>query len=128
MSKTRKIVYWIATLWLCLGMAATGIQQLLHQPVPGSVAPPGTEGIQRLGYPVYFLTLIGIWKLLGVVALLVPRFPVLKEWAYAGFFFLTTGALFSHLAVRSAPADLFPAGLLLVLTGVSWWVRPRVYP
>jgi hypothetical protein len=55
---------------------------------------------------------------------LVPRFPLLKEWAYAGFFFLTTGAVFSHLAVGHAAAELFPGSLLLVLTVISWYFRP----
>jgi hypothetical protein len=77
-----------------------------------------------LGYPVYFLTILGVWKLLGVVALLVPRFPLLKEWAYAGFFFLTTGAAWSHIATHHGAAELFPALLLLALTVVSWYTRP----
>ena len=54
--------------------------------------------ITPLGYPLYFLYIIGIWKILGVIAILVPRFKLVKEWAYAGFFFLMTGALVSHLA------------------------------
>lgn len=124
MSKRNKIIYWVATIWLALGMVATGIQQLMHLPIEEALAPPGTYGIQALGYPVYFLTIIGIWKLLGVVALLVPRFPLLKEWAYAGFFFLLTGAVFSHIAVDHAAADLFPALLLLVMTAISWYLRP----
>lgn len=124
MSKRNRIIYWVATLWLALGMTATGIQQLLHLPLEGALAPPGVYGITQLGYPVHFLTLIGIWKLLGVVALLIPRFPLLKEWAYAGFFFLTTGAVFAHLAVGHAIAELLPALLLLVLTLLSWYFRP----
>ncbi|MBS1582529.1 MAG: DoxX family protein [Bacteroidetes bacterium] len=124
MSKRNRIIYWVATLWLALGMTATGIQQLLHLPLEGALAPPGVYGITQLGYPVHFLTLIGIWKLLGVVALLIPRFPLLKEWAYAGFFFLTTGAVFAHLAVGHAAAELLPALLLLVLTLLSWYFRP----
>ena len=125
MSKRNKIIYWIATIWLALGMVATGVQQLLHLPVEGALAPPGVYGITQLGYPVYFLTILGSWKILGVVALLVPRSPLLKEWAYAGFFFLLTGAVFSHIAVGHAMAELFPSILLLALTVVSWQFRPE---
>jgi hypothetical protein len=124
MSKRNKIIYWIATLWLCLGMVATGMVQLLKLEQPGALAPPGTYGITELGYPVYLLTILGMWKMLGVVALLVPGFPVLKEWAYAGFFFLTSGAIWSHLAVGHAAVELLPSLLLLVLTVVSWYFRP----
>ena len=124
MSKRNKIIYWVATLWLALGMVATGIQQLLHLPLDEALSPPGTYGMEKLGYPLYLLTILGVWKLLGVVALLVPRFALLKEWAYAGFFFLLTGALFSHLAVGHAWAELFPALLLLVMLVLSWYFCP----
>lgn len=124
MTKRNRIIYWIATVWLSLGMTATGIQQLLKVQQEGAVAPPGVYGIKELGYPVYFLTIIGVWKILGVVAVLVPKFPLLKEWAYAGFFFLTTGAIFSHIGSGSSVNELFPSLLLLVLTIVSWYFRP----
>ena len=124
MTKRNKIIYWIATLWLCLGMTATGIQQLMKVESEGAVAPPGVYGITQLGYPVYFLTLLGIFKLLGVIALLAPKFPLLKEWAYAGFVFLTTSAIFSHLASGNAVKEILPSLLLLVLTFVSWYSRP----
>lgn len=117
MSKRNKIIYWIATLWLSLGMLSTGIVQLLH--VKGEV-----EFIMQLGYPVYFLTLLGVWKILGVAAVLIPKFPLLKEWAYAGFFFTMTGAIFSHIAFGNPVKDILPPLLLLVLTMVSWYFRP----
>jgi len=124
MTKRNKIIYWISTIWLALGMIATGIQQLLKMEVEGALAPPGVYGITELGYPVYFLTIIGVWKILGVVALLIPKFPLLKEWAYAGFFFLMTGAAYSHIAVGHSASELFPSLLLLTLTVVSWYFRP----
>ncbi len=124
MSKRNKIIYWVATIWLALGMVATGIQQLLHMQLEEALAPPGVYGITQLGYPVYFLTILGVWKILGVAALCVPRFPLLKEWAYAGFVFLLTGAAFSHIAVGHGLAELFPAMLLLVMTVLSWYFRP----
>jgi uncharacterized membrane protein YphA (DoxX/SURF4 family) len=116
--KVKKIFYWITTLWLAVSMAASGAFQLFR--LPG-----GHEFIIRdLGYPPYFLTILGIWKFLGVVALLVPKFPLVKEWAYAGFFFVATGALFSHLASRSSVADIAPCVVLAVLTVASWMLRP----
>src|SRR6476620_6551937 len=99
MKKWKKITYWVATLWLSSGLVATGVQQLMKVQLEGVQSPPGVYGITELGYPVYLLTLLGIWKILGVIALLVPKFPLVKEWAYAGIFFLLTGALFSHIAV-----------------------------
>lgn len=125
MTKRRNVIYWIATVWLALGMTATGVQQIMHMPIEKALAPPGTHGMEALGYPAYLLTIIGIWKLIGVVVLLIPRTPLLKEWAYAGFFFLLSGALFSHSAVGHGLAELFPAGLLLVMLGLSWWLRPK---
>jgi uncharacterized membrane protein YphA (DoxX/SURF4 family) len=80
--------------------------------------------ITRLGYPLYFLTLLGVWKILGVIAVLVPRFPLVKEWAYAGFFFAMSGAVISHLAVNDEAKELFGPVLLLILIVVSWYFRP----
>lgn len=116
MKKRDKIIYWIATAWLALGMLSTGIVQLIKMKEEVAV-------ITQLGYPAYFLPLLGIWKILGVVAILVPRSPLLKEWAYAGFFFAMTGAVFSHIASGSAASELFGPLLLLVLTAVSWFFR-----
>ena len=117
MSKRNKIIYWIATLWLALGMTVTGIVQLLKMK-------DEAEMITRLGYPLYFLTLLGVWKLLGVIAILIPKFSLLKEWAYAGFFFAMTGAVFSHFAIGDSAKDYFGPILLIVLTIVSWYFRP----
>jgi hypothetical protein len=124
MTKRNKIIYWIATLWLSLGMVSTGMVQLLKVQGEGAVAPPGVYGIKYLGYPVYFLAIIGVWKMLGVVAILIPKFPLLKEWAYAGFFFLMSGAILSHIALGDSVREIFPSLLLLVLTVVSWYFRP----
>ena len=117
MKKRNKIIYWIATIWLSLGMLSTGIVQLLH-------TDEEVELMARLGYPVYFLTIIGVWKILGVVAVLIPKFPLLKEWAYAGFFIAMSGAISSHLINGSEPKELFGPTLLLILTMVSWYFRP----
>ena len=117
--KAGKIIYWIATIWLSLGMFSTGIMQLMKKPGQG-----GIEMIADLGYPVYLLIILGIWKILGVIAILVPKIPLIKEWAYAGFFFAMTGAFFSHLAVQDPAIELFPSVLLLILIFISWYFRP----
>lgn len=117
MSKRNKIIYWIATVWLSLGMISSAIVQLIKMPEE-------VEMITRLGYPQYFLTIIAVWKIFGVIAILVPKFPLIKEWAYAGMFFVMSGALFSHLAKGDAFSEIFPPILLLVLIAVSWYFRP----
>jgi hypothetical protein len=117
MKKTQKIIYWVATIWLALGMLSTGIVQLIKMKEEADV-------MAHLGYPLYFLTILGIWKILGVVAVLIPKFPLLKEWAYAGFFFAMSGAVFSHLASGDGAVEFFGPTLLLVLTFVSWYFRP----
>lgn len=117
MTKTTKIIYWIATIWLSLGMLSTGIVQLINMKEEADM-------MKHLGYPLYFLTILGIWKVLGVVTVLIPKFPVLKEWAYAGFFFAMSGAVFSHLAIGDGAKDFFGPVLLLILTATSWYFRP----
>lgn len=74
------------------------------------------DAITRLGYPVYLQTIPGIWKILEVVALLIPKFPRLKEWAYAGFFFAMCGAAISHIVSGDSVNEIFPSLLLLILT------------
>lgn len=117
MTKTHKIIYWIATVWLALGMVSTGLVQLVRMKEE-------VDNITRLGYPVYLLTILGTWKLLGTVAVLLPKFPLLKEWAYAGFFFAMSGAAFSRIAAGHGVTEMLPSLLLLVLTIVSWYFRP----
>ncbi|WP_426327417.1 DoxX family protein [Pedobacter sp. R-06] len=118
MTKRNKIIYWIATVWLSLGMLSTGIVQLIKMKEEVAL-------FTQLGYPLYFLTILGIWKILGVVAVLIPKFTLLKEWAYAGFFFAMSGAVFSHIAIGDTSVSAyFGPTLLLVLTVVSWYFRP----
>lgn len=119
MTRTHKIIYWVATVWLALGMTATGIGQLANAQGQG-----GADMIARLGYPAYILPILGVWKILGVFAVLAPKFPLVKEWAYAGFFFIMTGAIFSHVAVGESMVEALPALLLMVLTVISWYFRP----
>ena len=117
MTKRNKIIYWIATIWLSLGMLSTGIVQLIKQK-------DEAEMFTRLGYPLYLLILLGVCKILGVIAVLIPKYPLLKEWAYAGFFFIMSGAVFSHAATGDGVREFFGPILLLLLTFVSWYFRP----
>lgn len=120
MTKRNKIIYWIATIWLALGMVSTGVVQLLKE----KAGQGGADTITHLGYPLYFLTIMGVWKMLGVIAVLIPKFPLVKEWAYAGFFFAMSGAIFSHMVSGDAITAILPALLLLILTIASWYFRP----
>ncbi|MEZ5044233.1 MAG: DoxX family protein [Saprospiraceae bacterium] len=117
MTKRNKIIYWIATIWLALGMTSTGIVQLIKMDEE-------VENFSHLGYPGYLLTILGIWKILGVIAVLIPKFPLLKEWAYAGFFFAMSGAVISHFVVGDEAKAIFGPMLLLILTVGSWYFRP----
>jgi hypothetical protein len=114
--RARSIAYWVTTVLFAVAIGASGIADLVH-------APPIVEGLGLLGYPTYLMTLLGVWKLLGVVAILAPRFPRLKEWAYAGFFFELSGATFSHLAAGiGSPAAPIALGALAL---ASWALRPE---
>ena len=117
MEKRNKIIYWIATIWLALGMLSTGIVQLIKMDEEVVM-------MKHLGYPVYFLTILGVWKMLGVIAILIPKFPLLKEWTYAGFFFAMSGAVFSHIFSGDGAKELFGPVLLIILTVLSWYFMP----
>lgn len=117
MKKSHKIIYWIATLWLALGMLSTGIVQFIQYE-------PEVTRMQALGYQAYLLPLLGVCKALALIAIFVPRYPLIKEWAYAGLFFMMMGAIYSHIAHGDPITDIFGPSLLLVLTCVSWYFRP----
>ena len=117
-SRFHMIAYWLATALVVSELALGGVWDILH-------VPQVRDLIERLGYPQYFLTILGIWKLLGAVALVIPRFPRLKEWAYAGVFFDLTGAVASLWA--SSLVDASTMAYPIVMTGVavaSWALRP----
>jgi uncharacterized membrane protein YphA (DoxX/SURF4 family) len=116
--RSRAIAYWVATAVLAFELVLGGVWDVLR-------VPHVREVIERLGYPTYFLVILGAWKLLGAVALLLPRFPRLKEWAYAGVVFNFTGALASHVAAHDIETGTMV--YLLLMTGVtaaSWSLRP----
>ena len=115
---TRTVLYWLTTVLLAFELGLGGVWDVLRVPHVRLL-------MERLGYPAYFLIILGVWKLLGTVALIIPRYPRLKEWAYAGAVFDLTGAIASHLA-----SGLIEAGALVYLvvmlgiTAGSWALRP----
>ena len=113
----RVLGYWIATGVFCLGMLPGGILDLIRPPVV-------LEVLDRLGYPHYLAPLLGVWKILGVIALLVPGKGTLKEWAYAGFVFDLTGAIVSHLAVGDPVTEVISPVVGLGILAVSYVLRP----
>jgi hypothetical protein len=115
--RCRSVGYWLATVAVVGELGLGGIWDIARLPFVRDL-------VTHLGYPSYLLVLLGSWKVLGAVALLVPRRALLKEWAYAGAFFTYTGAIVSHLATGY---DLAEVGLLAVLTALtvlSWALRP----
>ena len=118
MEKKNLVIYWIATGLLSLGMLGSGLAQIAH-------AKEMIDLVVPLGYPIYILYIIGVWKILGVTAILIPGFKLLKEWAYAGFFFVMTGALISHLASGDyAPKGLIGPFMQTIFIILSWYFRP----
>lgn len=121
----RNRIYWVTTVLLAVELVWGGMWDVLRVPQVRVI-------IDRLGYPAYFLVILGVWKLLGAVALLVPRFPRLKEWAYAGVMFDLTGAVASNIVcgVRDA-GTLVNLALLIGMAAASWALRPpsrRILP
>ena len=115
----RKLVgYWIATGLVCLVFTLGGIANLLQ-------AEQQQEIMQKLGYPVYLMTLLGVAKLLAVMAILAPGRKLLKEWAYAGLTFDMIGASFSHASIGDPiPSVIVPLVVLSVMAA-SYALRPE---
>jgi hypothetical protein len=116
-TKPRVIGYWVATGLLAATFLAGGAAELAS--APGVVA-----STLALGYPAYVLTIVGVWKVLTVPALLAPRLPRLKEWAYAGIFFDLTGAAASHAFSGDLPGRIATPLVILVIAAASWALRP----
>ena len=117
-SKIRSIGYW----------ASTGVIAFVFGPgaIPDLIQSPGAvDFVGHLGYPPYFLSLIGVWKILGAVTLLVPKFPRLKEWAYAGIIFDLTGASISHAVKANGALNIVLPLVLACVAMASWALRPE---
>ena len=98
----RRWLYWLSTSVVVFVLASGGVGDVMRI---GSVV----EGMTQLGYPVYFCVILGLWKLLGAVALSVPGYPLVKEWAYAGALFDFTGAVASHVNARKVMSGTIAA-------------------
>lgn len=118
MTKAKLIGYWTTTAILAFCWVAGGVADLVREPAT-------LAGMVALGYPAYVLTILGIWKVLGAIAILVPRFPRLKEWAYAGTFFELTGAIASHAFAGSGVFHLLSPAFFLACAVASYALRPR---
>lgn len=115
--ENRIVGYWLATSLFCLAMAAGGTMNLLRADVQ-------KESILALGYPEYLMSILGIAKLLGVIALLIPGVPLLKEWAYAGFTFDLLGAAVSHAFVSDPLIETMLPIFVLGIAFASYGLRP----
>jgi uncharacterized membrane protein YphA (DoxX/SURF4 family) len=115
--RSRSIAYWITTGLLALECGVGGVMGALR-------LPPFSEIMSHLGYPAYFMTIIGLWYMLAAVAILAPRFPRLKEWTYAGLVFVYTGAAASRLAVGDPAVTLVGPIIFTALVAASWALRP----
>lgn len=117
----KMIAYWTVTILLAMSITLSGIGQLMRY--GGNV-----ELVTHIGFPLYVTNILGSWKLLGVIAIVVPGFPRLKEWAYAGIFFLMTGAALSHAFANDYGDYGFNFILPLsyaALNIASWALRPK---
>lgn len=117
MEKRKLIIYWIFTALMAFGMTSSGIMQLLK-------TKEMQEMMLHLGFPVYLLTLLGVWKLLGVLTVLVPGFLRLKEWAYAGLFFVMSGAFVSHVSLGDGLKEMIGPLMQSIFILLSWYLRP----
>lgn len=115
--RTRTIAYWTTIVILEFTLLSGGIADLVH--VKATV-----DGMLHLGYPLYFVTLLGFWKVMGGIALLLPRFPRVQEWAYAGIFFDFSGAMVSHVASGDSAGHIITTLVFALITVASWALRP----
>lgn len=114
---SKNIAYWATTGLVALAFVGGGAADL-------SRSDEVMAGLAHLGYPLYFATILGIWKILGAVALVAPGLPRLKEWAYAGIFFDLSGAAASHAASGDDVGKVMVPLVILGLTALSWALRP----
>ena len=115
--KTRRIAYWVTTAFTAFVFLSGGVMDIIQ---PAELL----KGMTDLGYTAYFTTILGVWKVLGGITVLVPRFPRLKEWAYAGMFFDLSGAAASHASVGDPVGKIVTPLILLGIVMASWALRP----
>src|ERR1043166_1467623 len=111
--KTTKMAFWIPTVLVGIVFLGSGIANLVH-------APHIAADMAHLGYPAYFSTILGTWKILGAVTIVVPRLPLLKEWADAGMIFDLSGAATSRAVSGDGLIGVVPPLLIALLVVASW--------
>lgn len=114
----KKIGYWASLILFSVAMGFGGIADLMKNPEI-------MESMKKLGYPEYLVMILGFWKICGVVAILLPGLGLLKEWAYAGFFFDLSGASASHAMIQDDLAKTIIPIVILAIGGCSWLLRPE---
>jgi len=122
---TKMVTYWVVTVLIALETLVGGVTDLIHGRSILVAGPPVADVVTHLGYPLYFVRIIGVWKVLGGIVLLVPGYPRLKEWAYAGIFFELSGAAVSWLAYEHNVGEAVVPMVLALLALVSWALRPQ---
>ncbi len=110
--------YWASTALAFVAFTGSGFANLLH-------ADHVMVDMARLGYPEYFSTILGAFKVAGALAIVVPHFPRLKEWAYAGMAFDLSGAALSRAAISDDAGTVIGPLLVLLIVVVSWKTRPE---
>src|SRR5260221_14123271 len=113
-SRRATLAYWLCTLFVAVTALSAGIMDVLHvEPLFGLLLP--------LGYPSYFATILGVWKILGAIVLVAPRYPLVKEWAYAGMVIDYSSAILSHLASGDGAGAIAGPILSMVALAMSWY-------
>ncbi len=116
--KRLNILYWTVTVLFAVFMLFTAIPDIVRQP-------EAMQFIQALGYPDYFIPFIGVAKVLGSIAILLPWFPRLKEWAYAGLFFDLIGALYSLIVLYGFKLDVMMMFLFIGVLFLSYFLMHK---
>ncbi len=116
-SLARAIAYWVTTLFVVYSLGMPGVRAIQRD--PGIM-----KAVTHLGYPEYFCVMLGVWEVLGGVALVLPRTPLLKEWAYAGILFDLIAAAVSHFEMGDPPVRVATPLVIGVITATSWALRP----
>jgi hypothetical protein len=114
----KRVAYWVCTALVVFFIGSGGLAYAMQ-------APDVVQGVVALGFPVHFIVVLGIWKVLGSIAILVPGFPLIKEWAYAGIMFDLTGAAAASIATGGEWWHVAAPLSIAVLVAASWALRPQ---
>jgi hypothetical protein len=116
--KPKSIAYWVCTIVIAFFIGSGGVCQVLR-------LPQNVQGFAALGYPVHFMVLLGVWKVLGSLTLLAPGMRLVKEWAYAGIFIDLSGAAVANAANAGSAFHVLAPTVLIGFLVASWALRPE---